>query len=231
MRKFVLCLALLAVCVFASSPASGEVEVTAGLDIAGAYVDRGETVDDSLVLQPYVEFEYGRFGLGVWGNMNTSGDEEPGSGQFSELELSAFYTAPFARGEISAEYSECVFPGQEEKAEREIEVSAALDGFLNPSFSAAYGVGGGISGDVYAEAGISREIPLEGGFTLFFDAAAGYLSPDEGASGFSHYTAGAGAGYGPVAARLAYTGRIDEDVLGDAYDVSLVWMLSVSREF
>lgn len=225
-------LVLLAGCVLAACGAArAQTEVTAGLDIASAYVDRGATVSDSAVLQPYIEFESGRFGIGVWGNINTSDDDEPGSWQFSEIEFSVSYTAGFGPGEVTVEYAEYTFPGQEDKADREIGVTAGFEGFLDPSVFLGYGVGGGINGDIYAEAGISREIQLDGGFRLFFDAAAGYLRPDEGKSGFSHYTAGAGAGYGPFAARLEYTGRIDEDVLGDDYDVSLVWMFQVSHAF
>lgn len=71
-------------------------EVTAGSDLASAYVWRGVTFNDEVVWQPYVDVAHpSGIGFNVWGNMDL-GDfggtlEE---GHFSEIDLTVSYALP-----------------------------------------------------------------------------------------------------------------------------------------
>jgi hypothetical protein len=63
-----------------------------------------------------------------------------------------------------------------------------------------------------------------------------FVDPDEGESGFSHFTVSAGLSYGPFGASVMYIGQIDDDVLvdvkdGGSYDVEVVGMLSAAVSF
>ncbi len=71
-------------------------EVTAGVDLASAYVWRGVTFNDDAVLQPYVDVAHDSgLSFNVWGNMDLGsfgGTLE--EGEFSEVDLTVAYAIP-----------------------------------------------------------------------------------------------------------------------------------------
>lgn len=136
--------------------------------------------------------------------------------------------------ETSVTYSECTFPGDNSRAEREISVQCELDFPLNPYVMLAYGIGGDIKRDFYAETGLRYEFPITGELQLSIDSSISYMAPDNDTNGFSHYTAGVSISRQPIYAGLTYIGRIDEDVLPSgpgAYDVEIVGILGLSYSF
>lgn len=229
---------LLAGMLLVGTSAVNAAEVTVGADVASAYVFRGVTFNDGPVFQPYVDvagFEGPLAGLefGVWGNLDIDDfDDTLESGQFSEIDIYASYSFEFEGFDFSIGYTEYTFPGAEGKADREIGISLGFDAIVSPFVGVYYGLDGGIEKDLYAEAGLGFEIELVEDLTLELGALVGYLSPDEGDSGFHQYELSAALSYSIFSASVTYFGQIDDDVLTDeAYDVEVVGMLGVSYSF
>lgn len=226
-------------------------EATVGADIASAYVFRGVTFNDGLVVQPYVDVAGLPIAVGVWANFDVDDyDGAANDGQFSEIDLYASYDLPL-EGPVglSLGYCEYTYPGSggdpvvdEEggasstfgESDRELSLSASLDTILAPSVGVYYGIDGGIEKTTYVEASIGHSLALSDEVGLDLGAGVGYVSPDEGDDGFSHYTASATLSYAFVSAGVTYVGQIDDDVLPDgpgAYDVEVIGTLGISTDF
>jgi len=207
---------------------------SASLDLASAYVFRGVTFNDGLVLQPGVKVaEYG-VTLGAWGNLDL--DDYAGAvaeNQFSEIDLYGSYALPVEAADISVGYTEYTYPGAEGEADREVSLSIGLKVLASPSVAVYYGVDGGIDKTLYIEGAVGHELELGEGIGLKLGATVGYVDPDGGTSGFSHFTAKAGLSYACLAASVTYIGQIDEEVLPDgagAYDAEVVGVIGVSGD-
>lgn len=217
----------------AASVMAVEAEITLSVDVASAYVFRGVTFNDGPVLQPGMEAEIGDFVIGVWGNIDL--DDFDGTlekGQFSEIDVYAAYALPVEFMDIAIEYCEYTFPGAEGKAEREVALAFGMDVPLSPTLLVAYGIDGGIKKDLYIELGVGYEMDVADMFSVELGATIGYLSPDEGDSGFSAYSLTAGVAKGPFYASVTYVGQIDDDVLTDEdYDVDVYGLLGMAFTF
>ena len=85
---------------------------TAALDTNSAYVWRGLTFNDGLVLQPSLDVSTGGFAVNVWGNLDI--DDYNGAvddGEFSEVDLTASYTWKLGPVDASLGAIEYLFPG------------------------------------------------------------------------------------------------------------------------
>lgn len=215
-------------------------EVTVGADVASAYVFRGVTFNDGIVVQPYVDIA-GLPGVlegltfGIWGNVDADDyDDTLESGQFSEIDIYASYAIPVEGINLAIEYCEYTYPTAPVLADREIGLSLGLDAVISPFVGVYYGLDGGIEKSLYAEAGVGFETELAEGVGLSLGALAGYLDPDGGESGFSQYELSASLSYGIFSAGVTYFGQIDDDVLVDgayAYDVEVVGTLGLAYTF
>ena len=211
-------------------------EASLTLDVASAYVFRGATFNDGFVFQPGLEVSGLPVDLGVWANLDI--DDYDGAvedGQFSEIDLYGSYTLPIEGPEISIGYTEYTYPNGGE-ADREVTLGAGLDVPLAPSISVNYGLDGGIEKSLYIEFGLGHEIAVSDELSIDVSGALGYLSPDEGDDGFSHYMATLGVSYAMVYGSVSYVGQIDDDVLPDVedggpYDVELFGLLGVGLDF
>ncbi len=223
------CVAVFALMACASVGTAAEASVS--LDVASAYVFRGATFNDGLVLQPGLEVSGLPVTLGVWGNFDI--DDYDGAleeNEFSEIDIYASYDIPIDALDLSVGYTEYVYPGGG-VADREVSLNAGFDVVLAPSISVYYGLDGGIEGSLYMELGFGHEFEIGDSLDVALGAAVAYADVDGGESGFSHYTAGLSVSYGCVKASVTYIGDIDDEILGDAYDVDVVGMLSVGKDF
>ena len=236
----------LATCLIASM-ASAEVSLTT--DFASAYVFRGATRNDSVVVQPGfaatglgLPEKYGMVLLGVWGNYSIDDYGISSGSNFSEIDwYGSYYLPSFVTGlNLSAGYTEFTygsgdaFPGT---SEAEINVEATYE-IVGASIGLRYnqGVGGAIGTSAYTELtlgyGASFTTNLSGSVT----AHVGYADPDSGPSGFQMYDIGGGLLYAlnemwGINASLTYIGQGDEDVLPDGlygYDVNFVGKIGLS---
>jgi uncharacterized protein (TIGR02001 family) len=235
---------MLVIAALGAAVTAGAAEVSVSADLASAYVFRGATFNDGLVLQPGMEAagfpipeSAGSLSVGVWGNVDL--DDYDGAlkdNAFSEVDLYASYSLPVEAFDLTVGYTEYLYPNAELEADREVSLGAGYGCMLAPSVTAYYGVDGGIKESLYVEAGIGHDLAVSDAISLGLSATLGYADPDEGESGFSHFTAGVSAGYGAVSLGLTYIGQIDDDVLpnvedGGAYDVEMVGTLGVAMTF
>jgi len=255
MKKTVV--AIMAVLMCAGIANAGEeaqgLGVSLSLDVASSYVFRGVTLNSGAVAQPGLEVTGCGLPLtiGVWGNLDI--DDDDGSlaaGQFSEIDLYASYAIPIDCVELSAGYVEYTYPGGAADpvvstdadgaataeavsvpADREVSLGASVDCLLSPSVSFHYGLGGGIAGVLYAEAGVEHGFEITDDLGIGLSAELAFTASGDGA-GFPHFTAGAEAGYGPVSLGVTYVGRIDDSLLGDDdYRAPIVATLGVSYDY
>jgi uncharacterized protein (TIGR02001 family) len=214
-------------------PAAPSVRV--GADVASAYVFRGVTLNDGFVVQPSLEVERGGLTLGAWGNFDIGDyDGAVEKNQFSEIDLYGSFALPFEAMDIALGYCEYAYPGAAGKADREASITFGADLPLSPELLVAYGLDGGIKKDLYVELGLGHEMAVSQDVSATLGATLGYLSPDEGESGLSHFTATAGLSRGIFSAGITYVGQIDDEVLPDgpgAYDVDLYGTIGVSYSF
>lgn len=199
----------------AAFTASAEVSV----DVASAYVFRGETFVDDVVVQP--GFETTAFGdaigVGTWANFNTD------SSQFDEIDYYFSYSVPMGEDSpvaVDVGYTEYTYPTSTDDADREPFVSFgyAMDA-VESSLLVAYGVDGGIEDSLYLELGLGTGLDVAENVAVGLSAALGYVDPDEGESGFSHLTLGLGVDVAipetdrSISASVNYVVETDEDVL------------------
>lgn len=226
-------------------------EVTAGADVASAYVFRGTTFNDGFVLQPHVDVAGLPFEFGVWGNLDIDDmDGALDSGQFSEVDIYASYSLPLGiEGlDVSVGYCEYLYPGLgggvdadgnelQGESDREASVTIGLpDLLLAPALTLAYGLDGAVEESLHAELGVEHSFELTEKLGLDCGAVVAYEEPDEGESGFSYYTASVGLSYAGLSASVTYVGQIDDDVLvdveaGGGYDVEVYGMIGASYTF
>jgi len=223
---------------------AGAADASLSVDIASAYVFRGATFNDGLVLQPGLELGgfsipegAGSVNVGVWANLDIDDyDGMLADGQFSEIDMYATYEFPFEAANVSVGYTEYTYPSGGGDADREVSLNASLDVPLAPSLAVFYGLDGGVESTLYIEAGIGHELKLSEALSLSLGAALGYLDPDEGEAGLSHYSLSAGAAFGVFNAAVTWVAQADDQVLpdvadGGGYDVDLYGTIGVALEF
>src|SRR6056297_1659763 len=220
-RVWAIILVFPAIFFFGVLPASAA-DATAGADVVSAYVWRGITFNDGLVVQPYVDVAAGNgFAINVWGNYDIDDyDNTLDENEFSEVDLTLSYALPIEPVDITIGHIEYLFPTGG---------SGTSEVFLSAYINPAGGLSAGIDAyydydeveDYYLSASIAYDAELDSGLGLGASASAGYggedftIGPDDG---FHEYTLSMSASY-PVtetiglSAFVAYTDTFDEDVL------------------
>jgi uncharacterized protein (TIGR02001 family) len=214
-------------------------EASLSLDVASAYVFRGSTFNDGLVLQPGLEVAgLGGLSVGVWGNLDIDDyDGALADGEFSELDIYGSYAIPVECMDLSVGFTEYAYPSGGGDADRELGVSAGVGvAGLDLGAGVFYGVDGGIEDSLYIELSAGSSFELGETVGLDLGATVSYMSPDEGEDGFSHYTASVGLSCAALSAGVTYIGQIDDDVLpdvedGGSYDVEVVGTIGASIAF
>lgn len=221
MKKFV-CLALFitvlsGICVGNAVAA----DVSFGTDVNSAYVWRGITFNDGVVIQPSLDVTKGGFGLNVWGNLdiddyNNSLDDR----EFSEIDLTLSYGMEIKSVSFSFGYIEYLFPAGGQGT-REVYGGISItpfDGF-STGITVYYDFDEVEDYYISWNIGYSREIieklSMDIGFT------AGYAGEDMSAGtdrGLHDYNVSLGLGYAvtealSVTGFIAYTDTFDDDVL------------------
>jgi uncharacterized protein (TIGR02001 family) len=234
---------------FVAALAAGVVQaadVSASVDFASAYVFRGVTLNNGLVMQPGVEVsgfpideQYGSFAIGMWANYDL--DDEDGDGSdFSEVDYYISYTLPVTVMDVSVTYTEYDYPDSGSENDQEIALSLGSAIGTNGLYSSVtfnYGVGGAVDEDLYIEGALDYETALSEALTASAGITVAYLVDEDGEDGFHNATASVGLGYAlsenwSVGAGLTYIAQLDDDVLTDAdHDVDLVGTIGLSCSF
>ncbi len=243
---------LIPVIVLAMVLASGSAwaaDATATLDAMSAYVWRGITVNDSVVLQPMLDVSKNGFGANVWANydLNDYHDDTPDDYEFSEVDLTLYYGFSVQKLGITVGVIDYLFPaGGKDTVEAYASLSYPLIGGLSAAFDFYWDVDQVTS--YYTDLGLTYGMDLMDKLSLSLGAKIGYAGEDFAEyysggtdAGFHDYTLSAGLTYDlgaglKAGAKLAYTGSVDSDVLPDgnpygAHDVELYGGLTVSYAF
>jgi hypothetical protein len=218
---------------------------TAAVDINSAYVWRGQTFNDGIVLQPSIDVAADNgLGINVWGNYDV--DDYDGTlddNEFSEIDLTLSYGFTIGKLDIGVGAIEYLFPatdadgdgngtGATATTELYVSVGMPIVGGLSASVDAYYDI------DAYDELSyatfglsyaydITEKLNMEAGGSIayagedFAQAARG----DDG--GLYNYTLSLSLGYTitdawSVAANLTYVDALDDDNLKEVEDGGLL---------
>ena len=210
---------------------------TLSTDIASAYVWRGVTVSDGLVLQPSLDVSgLGNFTINAWGNLDLD-DDNGSSGDFSEVDLAVTYSVPVDGWTLDIGLIEYLFPDGSGST-REITGQAGLS--LSDSLSVGALLAYDIEeiDDIYACLSATHEQDVSDALSLALTAKAGYAGDEtsaNGDAGFAEYDISLAASYAQsesvsLGAFVALTDSIDDDVLAEQ-DVDVYGGVSVSVDF
>lgn len=208
---------------FCSGTAIGA-DVTAAVDVNSAYVWRGITFNDGVVIQPSVDVSHKGFGFNVWGNIDGDDyNETLDEGELSEVDFTLSYGFDAGPVGITAGYIEYLFPttasgGGEATSEIFISAGVGIEGF-----SAGIDIYRDIdeSGGTYASLSASYGFDVIEKLSMEIGACAGYGDKDftiGNDGGLHDYNATLSANYAAtdafgVGCFIAYTDSFDKDVL------------------
>ena len=220
-------------------------DVSMSVDFASAYVFRGATFNDGLVMQPGLEVsglpipeEWGSLAIGTWANMDLSSyGGALDSGEFSEIDYYLSYSLPVSVVDLSVGYTEYTYPNGG-SADREFSVSIGKDiSGLYPSLTYYYGVDGALEGSSYIAGGLEYGMDLSDALSASAGVTVGYLIADEGEDGFNDATFTLGMSYAlndnwAINGSINYVAQLDDEVLtDDIYDTKIYGMLGLSCDF
>ena len=201
-------------------------DATLNLDVNSAYVSRGYTYNDGVVLQPSVDILKGGFDINFWGNLDIGDyDGALDSGEFSELDLAVYYSHSFDKLTLTGGLIEYVYPQTDESAD----AKSSVELYVGGSFTILEGLSIGLNSyydydefkdTIYSTLGLSYGYSVNDKLSLTAGLLAGYVERDEefGESGFNEYKVSLKASYAVnemigLAANINYTDAIDDDVL------------------
>ena len=220
-------------------------DVSMSVDFASAYVFRGVTFNDGLVMQPGLEVsgfpipeKWGSLAMGTWANFDIDdyGNTLDGN-EFSEIDYYFSYSLPVSVVDLSIGYTEYTYPNGG-SADRELFVSVGKEvAGLAPSLTVNYGVDGAIESSAYILGGLDYGMGLSEAISASVGFTVGYLVADEGEDGFNDVTTTLGLSYAlgehwALNGSVSYIAQLDDDVLTDElYDTRVVGMLGLSCDF
>ncbi len=217
-------------------------DATVAVDVNSAYIWRGITFNDGIVLQPSIDVSKGGFGINVWGNVDLDDyDDRLDSDEFSEVDLTLSYGFDIEPVEVSIGYIEYLFPAGGDGT-REFFATLGMDLFEGLSAGIKLYYDFDEVDDIYINFGLGYSVPVSETFSLDFGASAGYMGDDAsmgGESGFNEYVLSVGGSYSAtealsISASINYTDAIDEDVLPDgifSQDVNFYGGISIAYNF
>jgi len=220
-------------------------EASIGADVASAYVWRGITFNDNLVVQPSLDVAHpSGIGFNVWGNYDARDGDTDGDGEtdvsaddFQEIDLTMSYAVPFEPVDLSVGLIDYTFPGGGSSTlEFYVSASKALGSMFSVGVDAYYDVDE--VEDYYLSANVGLSLPLTDDIGIELGASAGYAGKDMSAgtdSGLHDYNFSVSSGI-PLAETVelgvfvAYAGSFDKDVLPDQ-EVDLYGGFGLSHSF
>jgi hypothetical protein len=233
----------LSICL-AATPAMAA-SATAAVDINSAYVWRGQTFNDGMVLQPSIDVAADNgFGVNVWGNYDIDDyDDTLDDNEFSEIDLTVSYGFNVGKLEIGVGAIEYLFPatdpdgdgagtGATATTELYVSVGMPIVGGLSAAVDAYYDIDA-YDELTYATFGLSyayditEKLNMEAGGSIAYagDDFAQAAGGDDG--GLYNYTLSLSLGYTltdawSVAANLTYVDALDDDNLKEVEDDGLL---------
>ncbi|OVE74151.1 hypothetical protein BVX94_01380 [bacterium B17] len=202
------------------SAAAQEAEM--GISAGSAYVFRGVTEVDDIVLQPYIETRLAAFGFKVWGNSNLEEwDEIDDQGVFSDMDISFFFGNKDDILDYQLGYTEYVHSAGVSPETREIYAYAAwfATQHLKPLAALYYDIAQ--YDDFYGNLGLSYVSFLGNDMEITASGILGFIGSDMSLGsdgGLNEYVLAADLlyhvnDYTKLSVKLGYTSTLDDDVL------------------
>jgi opacity protein-like surface antigen len=220
-----------------------------------AYVWRGKTINDGMVIQPSLELDKGSFGLTVWGNANSSDyDGRFDKNKFSEVDVKPTYTVSESNVTFTAGLRKYIYLNQSESktgadnatGTNAIPKAGSAEVYGNIRYKANSGFYGGLLvaydfddyKDYYLRLSTGYEGSIGTDFSYILDASAGAVGrglADNRHDGLHEYELSAGMAYSlsgdlVVGARIAYTDTLNKDTLAKQ-DVNFYGGASIGYRF
>lgn len=233
----IMCKSLLVVLVAAVVALTGSIsakaaDVSAGADVATAYVFRGATVNDGWVVQPDLSVSNSDSAewlqpltLGIWANFDIedSTGGNPESGQFSEIDLYGSYGLPLNVEDVdmAVGYTEYTYPSaasEDTDADREINLITSFDTLLSPEVAIYWGVDGNLDKTLEFQLTGSHDVPLNADEDLLLNlgGTVSYRVNDNSGpgndDGFDYVLLSAGLSYNLFVARADFWIETDDKV-------------------
>jgi hypothetical protein len=217
---------------------------TATVDINSAYVWRGLTFNDGMVIQPSIDVAADNgLGINVWGNYDIGDyNDTLDDNEFSEIDLTLSYSRTIGNLDLSGGVIEYTFPTtsnpqtgeiQGSTATTELYVSAGMPivGGLSASADAYYDIDA-LDSFSYATVGLSYSYDITGALNLEAGGSIAYAGKDFAQAyggddgGLYNYTLSLSLGYTitnawSAAANFTYVDALDSDNLKDKTDDSV----------
>lgn len=173
--------AIIGICGSVSSVMAADASI--GADVASAYVWRGMTFNDGMVIQPYLDVtaENG-FNANVWANYDYDDyDKQLTNKEFSEVDLTLSYGMSLGPVDLTGGYIEYLFPnaGVDDEGKS---IQGTGEIFLSAGISPFEGLSIGLDGyydvddvrDFYTNLSVGYDLSLPADISLGFSASAGY---------------------------------------------------------
>ena len=228
---------------------------TAAMDINSAYVWRGLTFNDGLVLQPSIDVAADNgLGINVWGNYDIGDyDNTLDENEFSEIDLTVSYGFTVGKLDIGVGVIEYLFPATDKSAvtdttELYLSLGVPIVGGLSASVDAYYDIDE-VDAFSYATLGLSYAYDITDKLNLEASGSIAYASEDfaqfsgrgDEDAGLYNYTLALLLGYTisdawSAGANLTYVDSLDDDTLRDVddgghLDTNLIYGVSVAYAF
>jgi len=226
-------------------------EVSVSVDLASAYVFRGVTLNDGVVIQPGIEAsgfglkeEYGAVSFGAWGNYDLNDYAPAGavSSTFQETDWYGSYSLPSLVEGLDLYIGYCEYSYGAGSADKEANIGAGYEVMgVGLGLTWYQGVGGNIGTSSYLEFALGYGYDFTDELSGSVDARFGFVNQSDsagGESGFQDYDLGASLGYAlsekwSVGATIMYIGKGDDKVLADikdggSYDVNFLGSIGLA---
>lgn len=219
MRALQTSITVLLVAVAVMGAAADEADM--GVGVSSAYVWRGITRNENPVVQPFTEFTFDMFSVGTWGNINLDeADEIQTHGLFSEVDITLSWVFSLDVVDCNVGWIEYLYSNGSNDT-REVYGVAKID--LFEDVFADLGIYYDVDeiDDIYARTRLGYTIRLGESLDAELAGSVAVAGKDMSAGdsgGFHDYSLSLGLVHGAgslceMAATVAYTGSLDEDVL------------------
>jgi len=241
MCKALFIMLVAAVFVFMGSQSTKAADVSAELDVASSYVFRGVTVNDNEVAQGSLEISnlgvalLAPVTLGLWANYDLEASSAGGgSGQISEIDISASYALPFGgpSTDLALGFTEYTYPTDGADSDRDLSLVASLNNILpelSPQVAIIRGVEGALDDVTWIQLSGSKDHALNADVTLNLAGTLSYRLDDRdlgGDDGLDYGLISAGLSYGAFIARADFYLETDDDI--NELDEDFVGVIGIS---
>lgn len=229
---------LIALAIVLASSSAYAADATAALDINSAYVWRGITFNDEMVLQPSMDVTKGGFGFNVWGNYDLMDDDDEYDidneqvSEFSEVDLTLSYGFSISKLDVGIGIIEYMFPIAAGSGTREIYLDLGMEIIDGLSVNLTHYQDVDEVESFYTAFAIGYSISVSDALGVDIGASVGYADEDWAEynsggteSGFHDYSLSLGVSYAvsealSVGASISYVDTMNEDVLNEDWVVT-----------